>query len=170
MSTTGTNVTEAMSRLSEARRNRLKVIEGALSVENQLESIILQYFLGRSHEKRAVFESLILNSDWCSFAAKRKLINHIINEEKLLEGKDKNEFEELMKQVMSFRNAFTHGKLSSDETRVWLSYFESTPREEELTNEYLTRVEVSLRTANEKAFAIAIKSGATQQSEDNREA
>ncbi len=118
VSTTGTNVTEAMGLMGEARRNRLKVIEGALSVENQLEAVILHYFFGTSHEKCEVFKSLILDSDWCTFAAKRKLITHIINDQNLLEGRDKNDFNGLMKDVMSFRNAFTHGALSSDATRV----------------------------------------------------
>ena len=166
VSTTGTNLTEAMSLIGEARRNRLKVIEGALSVENQLESVVFHYFFGVSHQKRDVFKSLILDSDWCSFAAKRKLIIHIINELNLLEGRDKNDFNEIMKDTMSFRNAFTHGKLSSDATRVWLSFFEGAPRKEELTDDYLTKVETSLRTAYEKAFALAIKIGATQLSEN----
>jgi hypothetical protein len=167
--TAGTNVAEAMDRLGEARRNRLKVIEGALSVERQLESVILHYCLGSSHEKRAVFESLILNSDWCSFAAKRKLISHIINDQKLLTGSAKNDFDGLMKQVMSLRNAFTHGKLSSDATRVWLSFFEGTPRKQEVTDEYLTQVEAWLRTAYDNAFDLAIKIGATKLSENTNE-
>src|SRR2546427_5105161 len=100
VSTTGTNITEAMRLMGEARRNRLKVIEGALSVENQLETVILHYFLAASHQRRAVFKSLILDSDWCSFAAKRKLIAHIIGEQNLLEGRDKNEFDKLTKDVM----------------------------------------------------------------------
>jgi len=107
ISTSGINLTEAMNLAREARRNRLKVIEGALSVENQLGAVIEHYFFGSSHERRAVFESLILNSDWCSFAEKRKLITHIINEQKLPEGREKEEFDKLMRKVMSARNAFS---------------------------------------------------------------
>ena len=166
VSTTGTNVTEAMGLMGEARRNRLKVIEGALSVENQLESVILHYFFGTSHEKREVFKSFILDSDWCTFAAKRKLITHIINDQNLLEGRDKNDFNGLMKDVMSFRNAFTHGELSSDATRVWLSFFEGVVRKEELTDDYLTRVEAALRAAYDKVFGLSIKIGATKLSEN----
>jgi len=165
VSTTGINLTEAMKLSREARRNSLKIIEGALSVENQLEAVILHYFFGASHERRAVFESLVLNSDWCSFAAKRKLIAHIISEQNLLEGSNKNEFEKLMKDVMSVRNAFAHGRLSSDDKRVWLSFFEGTPRKEELTDDYLTKVETLLRKAFDKAFELAVKIGATKPTE-----
>lgn len=161
VSTEGTNLIEAFALGKEARQNRLRVIEGALSVENQLDAVILHYFFGMSHEKRDAFKSLILDSDWCSFAAKRKLILHIINDMNLLQGTDKPEFDECLRKTMSLRNAFAHGKLSSDATRVWLSFFEGTPRKQELTDDYLTSVETTLRTAFDRVFALSVHIGAT---------
>ena len=125
----------------------------------------MHYFFGRSHERRAAFESLVLNSDWCSFAAKRKLITHIINEQNLLQGPDKTDFDKLMRDVMSVRNAFTHGTFRSDENRVWLSFFEGRPREEELTDDYLTKVEDLLRTGFEKTFDVLAKIGGASPAE-----
>jgi hypothetical protein len=168
VSTAGTNLTEAINLSREARRNRLKILEGALSVENQLEAVILHYFFGASHQRRAVFESLVLNSDWCSFAAKRKLIAHIINEQNLLQGGDKNAFDKLVRDVMSVRNAFAHGRLSSDDKRVWLSFFEGAPRKEELTDDYLTKIETLLRKGFDKAFELAVKIGATKPTEPTK--
>ena len=162
VSPSGTNLTEAIKLAEQARLNRLQIIEGALSIEHQLNAIILHYFFGSSHERRAAFESLILDSDWCSFSAKRKLITHIINEQNLLEGRDKAEFDKLMRDVMSVRNAFTHGKLVSDEKRVWVSYFEGRPQRQELTDEYLANVETLLRTAFDKTFELVVKIGATK--------
>jgi len=170
VSTTGINLTEAINLSREARRNRLKIIEGALSVENQLQAVILHYFFGSSDDRRAVFESLILNSDWCSFAAKRKLISHIVSEQNLLERRDKSDFEKLMRDVMSVRNAFAHGRFSSDDKRVWLSFFEGLPRKEELTDDYLTKIETLLRTGFDKAFELAVKIGATKPAENTNEA
>jgi hypothetical protein len=169
VSTSGINLTEAINLSREARRNRLKVIEGALSVENQLDAVILHYLFGISHAKRAAFKSLVLDSDWCSFAAKRKLIAHIIDEQNLLEGRAKNDFDKLMRNVMCVRNAFAHGRFSSDDTRVWLSFFEGTARKEELTDEYLAKVETLLRTAFEKVFEVAVKIGATKLAESASE-
>ncbi len=165
VSTEGINLSEAMNLAREARRNRIKVIEGALSVENQLEAVILHYFFGASRERRAVFESLVLNSDWCSFAAKRTLIAHIISEQNLLAGSGKNDFEKLMRDVMSVRNAFAHGRLSSDDKRVWLSFFEGRPRKEELTDDYLTNIEALLRKGFDMAFELTVKIGATKPTE-----
>jgi len=65
-----------------------------------------------------------------------------------------------MKKVMSARNAFAHGRFSSDQEHVWLSYFEGTPRKQELTDEYLTQIETLLREAVSKAYALAVKIGA----------
>jgi hypothetical protein len=170
VSTSGTNLTEAMNLAQEARKNRLRVLEGALSAENQLNMVILHYFFGSSYERRAVFESLVLNSDWCTFAAKRKLITHIINEQNFLNGREKGEFDKLMKDVMALRNAFAHGKISSDDKRAWLSFFEGTPRRVELTDEYLTEIETLLRVAFDKTFALAIAIGATIRAENVSEA
>jgi len=165
VSTSGINLTEAVNLAHEARRNRLKVIEGALTIENQLETIIQHYFFGTSHEKRAVFKSIVLDSDWCSFAAKRKLITYIIDEQNLLEGRAKNDFDKLMRDVMSIRNAFAHGKFSSDDKRVWLSYFEGKPRNKELTDDYLTEVETFLRRGFDSVFQLSVKIGATKPTE-----
>jgi hypothetical protein len=153
----------------EAEMNRLKVIQGALSVEHQLDAVITHYFFGSSHERRAAFESLVLKSDWCSFAAKRKLVTHIINEQNLLQGREKAEFDKLMRDVMSVRNAFAHGTFCSDENRVWLSYFEAIPREKELTDEYLTDIETLLRIAFDKTFTLTQKIGATKLAKDIKE-
>ncbi len=60
VSTSDTDLVKGINLAREARRNRLKVIEGALTVENQLDAVILHYFLGASHERRAVFESVVL--------------------------------------------------------------------------------------------------------------
>jgi hypothetical protein len=152
-STSGTDMTKAINLTREAEMNRLNVIQGALSVENQLDAVIAHYFFGSSHERRAA-ESLVLNSDWCSFAAKCKLIAHISSEQNLLEGREKSEFDKLLRDVMSVRNAFAHGKFCSDEKRLSLSFFEGTPRDKELTDEYLAEIETLLRVAFEKTFTL----------------
>ncbi|MDQ2867752.1 MAG: hypothetical protein M3R59_04970 [Verrucomicrobiota bacterium] len=60
VSTTGTNLTAAMDLSREARRNKAKVIEGALTVENELVRIINHYFFGTSHDRKATFQALVL--------------------------------------------------------------------------------------------------------------
>jgi hypothetical protein len=159
VSTTGTNLTTATSLGEEARRNKAKVLNGALTIEKEVTRLLSHYFFGRSHERKTVFEALVLNSDWCSFAAKRKLIKHVIEEQHLLDGQAKNECDELLRRVMSIRNAFTHGTLASDDKTVKLSYFEGMPREQELTDEFLSDVETTMFKAYNCAQALAQKMG-----------
>ena len=67
-----------------------------------------------------------------------------------------------MRDVMSVRNAFTHGKFVSDEKAVWLSYFEGRPQKKELTDNYLTEIETLLRVGFDKAFELVAKIEATK--------
>ena len=138
-----------------AHQNRLSVIESALSVERTLEEVIIRYFLGDSHNMVEAFESLILHTDWCSFAAKRRLVNHIIKDKNLLGDRELKNFDELLGNVMSFRNAFTHGRIRGEaKGRVFLSYFKVSPKDVELTDEFLTHVETTLQSASNKADAL----------------
>ena len=154
---TAINSNEVRNLADEARCNRLAILEGALTVENLLSKIISHFFFSHNHDKKAAFDDMILNSDWCSFAAKRKLLNHIINKENLLQGLEKQEFDKGLRDVVSLRNAFAHGRLSSNGKAVWLSYFEGTPRKQELTDQYLTEVESKLQSGWDRCFALAEK-------------
>jgi hypothetical protein len=60
---------------------------------------------------------------------------------------------------MSLRNAFAHGTLSFDDKTVWLSYFEGTPRKQELTDDFLSDVELTMLQAYNSVFALAQKIG-----------
>lgn len=81
-------------------KNKIKVFETAGTIERYLDMIIAKYFYGGYSETNKDFinrfNSLILSSDWCSFAMKRKRTIHIVNEFKLLEGKEKEEFDKLL--------------------------------------------------------------------------
>jgi hypothetical protein len=144
----------------DAQRNRLAVIEGALTVENLLAKMIGHFFLGASHARKATFDDMILNSDWCSFSAKRKVLADIIDKDNLLQGREKEKVAKELRDVMSLRNAFAHGRLSSNGEAVWLSYFEGTPKKRELTDEYLAEVESKLQVARNTCMTLAGKMGA----------
>ena len=85
-------------------------------------------------------------------------------------GKEKSAFDKLLADVMSFRNAFTHGTISSDGERVSLSFFQGRPRKEELSDDFLTKVETTLFTAHNQVFAVEEKvRKAREFREQNRE-
>ena len=85
--------------------------------------------------------------------------DRLIDEQQLLSGKKKSDCEKLLRSVLSFRNAFAHGTLSSDDKAVWLSFFESAPRKRELTDDYLSEVETVLLQAYDVVFDLELKIG-----------
>lgn len=144
--------------------NRLAVIEGALAVENLLSKIICHIFLGPNYDRKEMFDNMILRSDWCSFSAKRKLLEYIINKEGLINRPDRDRVFRELRDVMSLRNAFAHGRLFSDGKTVLISYFEGTPKKQELTDAYLTEVETKLQAAFDSCTALAENIGAIKSS------
>ena len=160
------NLNEVSDLINQTRRNRVVVLEGALTIENKISQIISHYLFGQAHERKEVFESILLDSESCSFATKRRLVRYIINEQCLLTGSEKTEFDKLIRNIMSWRNAFIHGKLSCpDGKSVWLSFFEGGPQKKELTDEFLTEVESFLRVGYEACFKMILKMGITKMSE-----
>jgi len=159
------NVAEALENARQARGNKSVILEGALTIERSLSECISHYFFGATHEKKTVFESLILDSDLCTFAMKRRLINHIVSEQRLYSSAEKQDFEDATRRVMSLRNAFAHGTLSCRGTQVFLQFFEGGPREVEITDDYLTEVETRLRTAADACWQLKLKMGVTKMQE-----
>lgn len=159
--TEGVDVTAAAALNRDVRRNKSKVIEASLGIERSIARTISHYYFGRSHARKEAFDALILDSDWCSFAAKRKLVTHVITDLGLLEGQDKSEFDKLLGDVMRYRNAFTHGKILTNDKAAWLCYFEGSSRRQELTDDFLTKVEAALAIAGDRAFVLEQKIGAT---------
>jgi hypothetical protein len=163
----GTDLKEAWNKMNAARNNKLKILEAALTIEDRIVSIISHWFFGRTHDRKSSFDSQILKSETCTFATKRRLLNDIIEQGGFLEAKEKDRLASSLRKVMSFRNAFAHGELSSDGSKVWLSYFERSPKEQELTDEFLTLVETALFETHDALKELALKTGTNLASSDD---
>ena len=131
----------AMTNLEAARKNGSKIIWAALVFEKQLETIILRFFFEDSKDKMKFFHNHILSTDWFALSAKRKFLLALINDQNLLMGKEKNDFEKYTKKIISFRNAFTHGDIVEKSDGTFIAYFEGQPQEKELNDEYWDVVE-----------------------------
>jgi hypothetical protein len=145
--------------LERAQENRLRIIESVLVIEKRLNTLLAHYFFSDAGEQRSIFTSLVLNSDWCTFASKRNLLRHLVNLKDWIAGQAKNDFDCLLRDVMSYRNAFTHGMLSADAHAVRLSYFEGGPQECELTDEFLAEIEARLCEAHDVLLALSSRLG-----------
>lgn len=147
--------------LRPAKENMQKVIQSASMIEHILEDIIRFYFFGNdsgTKEAREKFVSLILTTDWFSFGIKRKLMEQIINDKELITGNEKNKYFKLLHQTIATRNAFVHGTFSTDGRVVKLSYYQGAPKEQMLSEIYLSSTEAILnecfQISQQLAFAI----------------
>jgi hypothetical protein len=144
--------------------NKLIILDSAISIENLLETIISHYFFDRNNpnnkEKAEKFKSLVLASEWCSFSSKRKLIIHIVNELLLLKGFEKNDYENLLRKIMNYRNAFAHGEMSTNGEIVKLKFFEGAPKIITIDDTYLSEVEKDLNTCFKMTMDLAFNIGA----------
>jgi len=134
--------TTPLGDVDSANHNRLQVIQGALSVENYLKDIIIFHFFGAADDKAKEFNSRILDTDWCSYGNKCKLARDIIAEKGLLEKKELDSFEQLLRKVGNWRNAFAHGNFEVDHDKVFLCYYKEKPRRDELSEDLLTEIEL----------------------------
>ncbi|WP_070137729.1 hypothetical protein [Crocinitomix algicola] len=149
--------------MTPIEQNKAKIIDAAFDIERVLERIISHHFF-KDHDvnkdSTQEFEDVILRSDWCTFAAKRKLITHIINKDGILTGQTKSDYDQLLRKTMSYRNAFAHGELATDGREVRLSYFEGNPKEKTLDDAYFEQVELELNEAWNLTNKVAIITGA----------
>ncbi len=148
------------SLMAIARKNKSKIIESASAIEKGISLIISNYFFEADRAKGINFENKVLNTDWCSFSAKRKLLTEIINEKEYIEGKDKSNLDNLLSKVLKYRNAFAHGDLQTDGDKYFIVYYAGKQIDKELNDEYWTTIENDIYEAMELIQNIQIISGA----------
>lgn len=138
-------------KLIEFIRDRIKdpFLETFSVIEGGIEGIIELYFFGNWTSKSRMFNRLILQSDY-NFGSKLRLFLHIAKELDF-NGKD---FEKKYRSLMEFRNAFTHGRFSTNGRTVTLHYFKSAPKSVTLNNAYFQKIKDCAEAAHDEVFEI----------------
>lgn len=131
--------------IETARKNGGNVLYATTSIEQQLENILMQYFMGpfiKHEDRRVLFEREILQSTALGYKAKKELVSTIVRHENLLDTKKLNLLQTILKQIMDWRNAFAHGKLVYDtEKGCSLRYYSGSAKTQHLTDDYWSDVE-----------------------------
>jgi len=125
-------VTDVVETIKAATRNGHKIISAAQTIENEIEQVVAHYFFPEDKDKAKLFRGMILSTDWCTFRAKKRLLLQIINEHAYLNGKEKDNLERDLGTATRYRNAFTHGIVTGDDTYLVLQYYEAGPKEKKL--------------------------------------
>ncbi|MDH5387158.1 MAG: hypothetical protein OEY06_01770 [Gammaproteobacteria bacterium] len=150
----GDMVNESISAATEkARINGGKVLYATTSIEQQLEGLLLRYFMGpfvQHEERRVIFERDILQSSALSYSSKKELVSKIINEHNLLQGKKKNKLQSTLKKIMEWRNAFAHGKVQHDNVQgCFIKYYSGGSKQLKLTDDFWSNLESVFKECSE---------------------
>jgi hypothetical protein len=172
LSQKSTDLEGVISALREAEENRAKIIAGASSVEKTLTEIISHFFSPNDEDARKNLKELIIDSDWCSFGNKRKVVEKIISKKSLLDEKKLSEYRKLLADTMEYRNAFAHGQFIVSQQGISLAYYKDGARSPVLSDDYLKKIEVTLNETNKismhLALALGLKDIISYESEETR--
>jgi len=144
---------EISETMEKARANGGKVLYATTSVEQQLEGLLLRYFMGpfiKHDHRRDLFEREILQSSALSFSSKKELVSKVVNHDELLKGKKKNRMQSVLKNIMEWRNAFAHGKVQHDDRKgCFVKYYSGGGKELNLTDEFWSELETVFKDCSE---------------------
>jgi hypothetical protein len=131
----------AVQHTLEARNNVNTVISASLMIEREIEAIINNYLHPEEppSEQKLFVAAYVLGSD-LSFAAKRRMVVALAKNKQWLDKKEAKDFDDLIIKVGKFRNAMAHGNVIERGLSTVLKYFESEPREFDLTVSFWERV------------------------------
>ena len=131
--------------METARRNGGKILYATTSIEQTLESILLNYFMGpfiEHEDRRVMFEHEVLQSSTLTFRPKKDLAIKIIHKDNLVEGTKKNAIQKHLKNIMEWRNAFAHGKIQHDtKMGCFVRYYSGDTKTMTLDDQYWNDVE-----------------------------
>jgi len=135
------NITESMDGIRGIRDRSARIIASTLAYEDMIVQILARSLFREVRENRFLVESLVLQSDWCSFAAKRKLLRETLANLKLTTPAVASSLDESLAHIMRYRNAFAHGTITAEGESYVLKYFESSPKRAVLDDSYWQKLE-----------------------------
>jgi len=132
---------EILSSVQQANKNRAEIILASLVIEGLLDSVILKKVAPATKDGKSFLSDYVLKSDIITFASKRKLVVQIVKDDSLLDANDIERLNKLLRDIISWRNAFAHGEIVQIGEDTCVEYAQVGPQKIILTDEYWSRVE-----------------------------
>jgi hypothetical protein len=132
---------EDFDQAREIRRMSGRIISATSAIDQVIGEIIADTVFKEVVLHRELVLGSVLSSDWCTLAAKRKLLAIAIERFDLLKGAKKSELENRLKKITQYRNAFAHGTLAHNGETQELHYFEGKPMKAVLDEAYFETLE-----------------------------
>jgi hypothetical protein len=174
------DITKVQQDLVQARKNGGNIIYTTIVIEQKLNEIISKYLFGNDmpNSKRDFFVKNILCTSHIGLAAKKALVFEILDAQEFFEksvsvndeqkssaNQKKGEFDKLLKNVMTYRNAFAHGELKHESPTGCILYYHSGRHQSMmLDDEFWTKIEKEYEEVLEylnKMLAVGCQSNQT---------
>lgn len=128
--------TETFEELKLLRKRGQGIIQSSLDIEEWIKESLSKILFKHESENSEFLKGIFLDSDFCMFGSKIKILNQTLSHFKVLSGKDRAKLENLLPKVNKYRNAFAHGKIFNNEQNFYISYFEGNILTKELHETY----------------------------------
>ncbi|MFT7686731.1 MAG: hypothetical protein ACI9FB_002077 [Candidatus Azotimanducaceae bacterium] len=129
-----------------AKGYRSEIVDASTLVELQLNQVLSDAFIGNRAGLQHQFKAQILSAEFCSFFQKWKLLRTLINSNTVWWQTCKPDCHDQqvkkLKNLISHRNAFAHGEIVVDSSRLkaTLFYYEGEKFSEELSDNYVQEI------------------------------
>lgn len=136
-----------MPEIETAKYNGGMFIWAATEVETRMNDVIAKALfppsaMGKISPQGGFFRLHFLGASHLEFSGKVKILCAMIEERCLMNKKEREQFEQKMRVVMRYRNAFAHGKLTFDSRKgCILSYYTGDHKKEEFNNALVDKLQ-----------------------------
>lgn len=150
--------TEIHEEIRALRKRSQAVAQSSLDIEEWIKDILGMLLFSKQDSQHFEFlKGIFLDSDFCMFSSKIKILNTTLKHFNLLRGKERSEVENILPKVNRYRNAFAHGKIFPRNGTYYVTYFEGASIEKELNEEYWAELEKVLNRAHELMKILELK-------------
>jgi len=125
--------------------NAREVIFSAATIERMLKDYVTNFFVA-DDGKKEMFRGAVILSDSFSFRHVIRAVLEILDS-KGTEKKHLEELEQLLRKVMDYRNALTHGHPIQKHDKFVCQYYKNKHREDEIDDKYWELVETTFHQA-----------------------
>ena len=141
--------TEAIEIIKKCKKRAQAILQSSMDIEEWIKDIIAQLLFDKDCTNSEFIKGLFLDSDFCMFNSKIKILNITLKHFNLLTGKKRSFIENLLPKVNKLRNQFAHGKIYLKDLSPYISYFQGELKVVKMDDEYWENIENILNEAHE---------------------
>lgn len=142
-----------MPEIETAKYNGGMFIWAATEVETRLNDLIAKALfppseMGKISPQGGFFRLHFLGASHLEFSGKLKIVSAMIEDRCVMNKKEREQFEQKLRMVSRYRNAFAHGKLTFDSKKgCILSYYTGDHKKEEFNDTLVDKLQDYYHTA-----------------------